>query len=119
MTSRQTQRFVIPKGWPMRKLRDHDAAAQEAYEEAGLIGKIHRQPIGVFLYWKRTSKAFRLVEVDLYPLKVRKQLKDWPEKGVRKMAWLSANDAILLLDEPRLKTLVRAFAEAEKAPVDH
>lgn len=109
MTSRGTKRFIIPKGWPMKKLRDHDAAGREAFEEAGVLGKVSRQPLGVFLYWKRMKRTFKLIEVDLFPLRVTRQAKKWPEKGEREMAWLDAEDAILLLDEPRLKTLIRNF----------
>lgn len=115
MTSRGTRRFVIPKGWPMKRLRDHDAAAREAFEEAGVRGKIQRLPIGVYVYWKRMSRVFKLVEVDLFPLRVTRQAKQWPEKGQRAMAWLKAQDAILLLDEPMLKTLVKEFVEQMEA----
>ncbi|WP_342362041.1 NUDIX hydrolase [Terrarubrum flagellatum] len=115
MTSRGTKRFVIPKGWPMKKLRDHDAAALEAFEEAGVRGKISRRPLGVFLYWKRMSRAFKLVEVDLFPLRVTRQARKWLEKGQREMAWLTAEDAILLLDEPRLKTLIREFVDRQES----
>lgn len=114
MTSRGTRRFIVPKGWPMKRLRDHDAAAREAFEEAGLLGKISRHPIGVFLYWKRLKRTFKLIEVDLFPLRVTRQAKKWPEKGERDMAWLQAEDAILLLDEPRLKTLIRNFVRRPK-----
>jgi 8-oxo-dGTP pyrophosphatase MutT (NUDIX family) len=53
ITSRETGRFIIPKGWPMKRLSDPDAAAREAYEEAGVVGKVQRKPICDYLYWKR------------------------------------------------------------------
>src|SRR5580658_9664578 len=51
ITSRETGRFIIPKGWPMKQLSDPDAAAREAYEEAGVVGKVKRKPIGDYFYW--------------------------------------------------------------------
>ena len=56
ITSRETGRFIISKGWPMKGHADHDAAATEAREEAGLIGKVRRKPIGKYTYWKRLTE---------------------------------------------------------------
>jgi 8-oxo-dGTP pyrophosphatase MutT (NUDIX family) len=53
ITSRDTGRWIIPKGWPLKGKAPHKAAAREAREEAGLVGKIHRRPIGSFSYEKR------------------------------------------------------------------
>jgi 8-oxo-dGTP pyrophosphatase MutT (NUDIX family) len=110
ITSRATARFIIPKGWPMKRLRDPDAAAREAYEEAGVMGQVQRQPIGTYPAWKRHKQAFEFVEVDVFPLQVLDQYEDWPEKGRRQMAWLSPEDAALLIDEPGLAGLIRDFA---------
>ena len=44
ITSRDTRRWVIPKGWPMKGLKPQDAAAVEAAEEAGLIGEVEGRP---------------------------------------------------------------------------
>ncbi|MEF2071500.1 NUDIX hydrolase, partial [Consotaella aegiceratis] len=109
MTSRETQRFILPKGWPIKGLSPSDAAAREAFEEAGLVGKARRKPFGRYRYWKRFKASFGLVDVDVYPLEVRKQRKKWPEKGERHMRWLSFDDAALLVDEPELETLLLEF----------
>ena len=53
LASRETKRWVIPKGWPMKGIKNWAAAAQEAREEAGIIGKARKKPIGSFLYFKR------------------------------------------------------------------
>ena len=109
ITSRETGRFLIPKGWPMKRLSDPDAAAREAYEEAGVVGKIQNQPIGDYVYWKRLESRFELLKVAVYPLEVHKQRGDWPEKGVRQCRWLSCADAAALVDEPGLVALLRQF----------
>jgi 8-oxo-dGTP pyrophosphatase MutT (NUDIX family) len=107
ITSRETGRFIIPKGWPMKGRADPEAAAIEAREEAGIIGKVRRRPIGKYSYWKRLADQFRLVKVDVYPLEVTRQLETWPEKQSRQMAWLSPDKAAILVDEPQLITLIQ------------
>jgi len=109
ITSRETGRYIIPKGWPMKRFSDPDAAAREAFEEAGVVGKIQRKPIGDYLYWKRLERAFELLKVDVYALDVRKQQPDWPEKSARKSGWQSLEDAATLVDEPGLVALLGKF----------
>lgn len=113
LTSRETQRFVIPKGWPEAAKKDWRAAAVEAMEEGGVAGKVERKPIGRYTYWKRLKGHFALVHVDVYPLKVEKHLKRWPERRRRLRRWLPARDAALLVDEPQLHSLIEAFAGAQ------
>ena len=56
LTSRDTQRWVIPKGWPMRGREPSEVAVQEAFEEAGLVGTIvSKHPIGSYHYEKQLS----------------------------------------------------------------
>lgn len=109
LTSRDTGRFIIPKGWKKKGHKKPDAAANEAYEEAGVVGKVQRKPVGIYTYWKRGATGFEQLEVLVYPLLVTKQRADWPEKGQRRLAWLSREDAALLVDEPQLASLIRTF----------
>jgi 8-oxo-dGTP pyrophosphatase MutT (NUDIX family) len=119
LTSRSTHRLIIPKGW-RSGLKGWKAAKIEAYEEAGLVGRIKHRPIGQFEYWKRRPDHFELISVDVYPLKVEKRLKKWPEKTQRAIKWLRGADAALLIDEPRLVTIIRDFCsvadDGEMAP---
>lgn len=114
ITSRDTGRFIIPKGWKKKGLKKPEAAATEAHEEAGVVGKVRRKPLGSYIYWKRGDGEFERLQVLVYPLEVTKQRGDWPEKGQRRMAWLSAEDAALLVDEPELASLIRSFAGASR-----
>lgn len=107
VTSRETRRFIIPKGWPMKGVEDFRAAEIEAREEAGLVGRAHPKPIGSYLAWKRRTTDFRLVKVKVYLLDVQRQLSEWKEQGQREMAWLSAEDAADLIDEPGLAALLQ------------
>src|SRR6476659_9321378 len=81
LTSRQTGRWVIPKGWPMAGRKPMQAAVREAYEEAGLIGLVSRgNPIGHYRYRKRLRTGRSVIcKVSVFLLRVRRELTDWPE----------------------------------------
>jgi 8-oxo-dGTP pyrophosphatase MutT (NUDIX family) len=114
VSSRETRRWVIPKGWQMKGKLDHQAAAQEAYEEAGLDGRIVERPIGDYPYLKRLkSGAARPVTVDVYPLEVTGEHATWPEKGQRTLRWMSPVEAALAVQEPELRDLIASFSKIE------
>lgn len=106
LTSRGTGRFILPKGWPMKKLADYEAAGQEAAEEAGVKGHLGKRPMGQFRYWKRVKEEFVNVTVDVYPLHVQRQLSNWKERSERARAWVKPHQAALLVDEPALVSLL-------------
>jgi len=109
ITSRETQRWVIPKGWPMRGLADCDAAATEAREEAGVTGKVRGKALGTYLYWKRREVHFDLVEVTVYRLDVTGQLGKWRERGEREARWMALSEAAEAVQEPGLQTIMTAL----------
>ncbi|MBU4436412.1 MAG: NUDIX hydrolase [Alphaproteobacteria bacterium] len=114
VSSRETRRWVIPKGWPMKGKSDYQAAAQEAYEEAGLDGVILEGAVGEYEYLKRMrSGAARLVKVDVFPLQVTGEHQTWPEKGQRVLEWMSPVEAALAVQEPQLRLLITRFAGVE------
>ena len=114
VSSRETRRWVIPKGWPMKGKSDAQAAAQEAYEEAGLDGRIAGKPVGDYPYLKRLkSGAARPVTVDVYPLEVTGEHAAWPEKGQRTLKWMSPIEAALAVQEPELRDLIARFAHVD------
>lgn len=107
MSSRETGRAVIPKGWPMRGKSDAKAAAVEAWEEAGVRGRVGRRPVGTYRYWKRLDDHFRLLRVDVFPLRATAADADFPERGERRFAWLPQSEAALVVDDPELGALIR------------
>ncbi len=111
ITSRETQRWVLPKGWPMRDRTPWEAAAQEAYEEAGVTGDIRPDPIGAYRYNKRLRDgALQPVRVTVFALEVFVEQLAWPERGQREKLWTSAQDAAARVDEPELKAMLAGFA---------
>lgn len=115
VTSRETRRWIIPKGWPEKGMKDYDAAAREALEEAGLTGRISRRPIGHYRYFKRTLDSFQPCSVAVYRLDVEGEQPTWSEQGQRQRAWFSPDVAALLVDEPELKLLLLELADGGKA----
>lgn len=111
ITSRETQRFIVPKGWPMKGHKDYRAAAIEAQEEAGIIGRVGKKPIGSYTYWKRRADHFELCRVRVFLLDVERQLPAWREKGQRQGAWFLVEDAANLVDEAGLVAILRGLHE--------
>ena len=111
ITSSTTNRFIVPKGWPMRGKSGKKVAVIEAKEEAGVVGKALKQPLGVYSYWKRLSNRFVNVTVTVYLLPVAEILPDWKESERRRRALLSPADAATLIDEPQLASLVGSMAK--------
>jgi 8-oxo-dGTP pyrophosphatase MutT (NUDIX family) len=108
VTSRGTSRWIIPKGWPMEGLSDAEAAAREAYEEAGLMGEITETPVGSFTYEKvrKGMDTPSLLRVDVYLLRVDRQLAYWPEASQRTLAWVSPDQAVSLVSDAGLGELI-------------
>jgi 8-oxo-dGTP pyrophosphatase MutT (NUDIX family) len=110
VTSRETRRLVIPKGWPWPGVKDHKAAAEEAREEAGIRGRIGREAVGSYTYDKRRSNGVVPVKVKVFLLEVDEELDDWPEKDERERKWLTVAKAAEAVAEPELADLIRIVA---------
>ena len=109
ITSRRSGRWIVPKGWPMNGETPTDAAATEAFEEAGVKGKIHSRPAGVFSYYKVRSEDELPCIAIVYPLRVKKVQSNWPEKKERQRKWLSRKKAAALVDDPELAAIILGF----------
>jgi 8-oxo-dGTP pyrophosphatase MutT (NUDIX family) len=110
ISSRETHRWIIPKGWTSRRLDDAKAAEREARQEAGIEGKIAREPVGQYRYRKVLPNGSRMLNVAVYVLWVKKQRKNWREKSERARIWTSFEDAEKLVREPGLKRLFSELA---------
>jgi 8-oxo-dGTP pyrophosphatase MutT (NUDIX family) len=112
VTSRESRRWVIPKGWPMKGRSPQEAAAIEASEEAGLSGEIDPTSVGSYRYLKRLKAEEAVpIQVIVFPLQVTSQLEHWKEKDQRQFAWFRYQKAASLVVEPNLKRLIRDFGD--------
>lgn len=110
ITSRGTGRWILPKGWLIDGLNGAASAAREAWEEAGVKpAKIREDAIGSFDYDKRLDSGLPLpIETQVYAVKVDKLAKSYPEVGQRRRKWVSPSEAARLVQEPKLKALLKA-----------
>ena len=107
ITSRGTQRWIIPKGWPGAKRTGARTASREAYEEAGIVGEVANQPLGEYRSHKGLSNGFSVrTNITVFPLKASKQLADFPERGERQYRWLSPEEAAELCGEAGLRDIL-------------
>ena len=110
LTSRDTGRWVIPKGWPHDGMSPAKSAATEAFEEAGVNGAITRKDIGSYHYlkYREDMKSVECV-VHVHALEVQEQLDDWPERSQRETRWFLRHEAAELVDEPELRDIILTF----------
>lgn len=112
ITSRETRRWIGPKGWPIKKLKPWQVAEVEAREEAGVSGQIGEKTVGRFSYVKNLGSGKRVpCAVQVYPLKVEQMEDDYPEARERTRKWLSPRKAAKLADPPAFGRIIRRFAD--------
>ncbi|WP_281825868.1 NUDIX hydrolase [Jannaschia rubra] len=119
ITSRDTGRWVVPKGWTMKDVKPWAAAAIEALEEAGAKGHIAREVFGTYSYDKMLDDGTaQPCRVSVYPMIVDRLKSDWKEKGQRKRKWFALTEAADLVDELELAEMLRRLSvKPRKAPV--
>ena len=110
LTSRDTGRWIMPKGWPMEGRACYAVAEREAYEEAGVKGKADKHLYGTYHYQKEMKNGLSVrCQVQLFPLEVETMLKKFPEKGTRELEWVTCEEAASRVNEPELKQLLLSF----------
>ena len=110
LSSLDTGRWIIPKGWPMDGKTPAEAAAIEAWEEAGIRGVVSQTCAGFYSYLKRLPDGSQTsCIVAVFPLEVRKLEKDFPEVGERRLKWFSRRKAASRVEEPDLQKIIRNF----------
>ena len=111
ITSRDTGRWVLPKGWPMAGKSSAESAAEEAWEEAGVRkGRFDDSPLGRYEYDKRLdSGAVEPLETLVYALEVEELCDDFPEAHERSRRWMTPSEAAELVNEPQLRDLLSVF----------
>ena len=128
VTSRETRRWIVPKGWQEKKVTDRDQAAREAFEEAGAIGVISDKPIGGYRYDKRLKNgSVEAPRCRRIRPEVEELLDDWPEMEERERRWMTPAQAAMAVQEGALAALLLSMAvsppvaacKANKASIAH
>lgn len=114
VTSRRSGRWIFPKGGLMEGLSAPEAAAQEALEEAGVEGVVGAMPLGAWRTIKRRGVRVTPIEVDMFPLRVTRQLDNWEEQSQRRRHWAGLREARQLLKDPGLADLAMMLHEMRR-----
>jgi 8-oxo-dGTP pyrophosphatase MutT (NUDIX family) len=110
ITSRETRRWVIPKGWPMKGKTSAKCAAREAFEEAGVRGKLNKSAVGDYIYDKRLKNGrLQRVHVTVFALEVAEEAEIYPEAAQREKLWAAPAEAARVVDEPELMVILATF----------
>ena len=112
VTSRGGGRWIIPKGNPIRGLAPHEVAAREALEEAGLVGHVGKRCIGTFKFERSRNGRDATCRVDVYALRVERQMQTWTEMHERSVLRCNVKTALSLVSVPNLATLINRYAMA-------
>lgn len=113
ITSRDTGRWIVPKGWPIAGLTDVQSALREAWEEAGVRAEAEKaRPCGKYRY-EKVMKDGQTVLLEARLFKVRLRAGDladrYPEAGQRQRLWVRPKKAAQMVEEPDLQEILRAF----------
>ena len=108
-SSRETGRWVLPKGWPMKGIKPHQTAAREALEEAGILGKVAKTPLGSYAYAKRLGGSEQPCRVEVFAFEVKRERNSWLEKHERTRKWFAVADAAEAVEEPELREAILKF----------
>ncbi|MEM8654799.1 MAG: NUDIX hydrolase [Pseudomonadota bacterium] len=110
VTSRRTRRWIVPKGWPIDGQTPGDSAAQEAWEEAGVVGRADQRPLGMFSYNKDMGDDDDLpVAAMVYAVRVKSLVSEYPEASERTRKWVGRKKAAQMVDSPELARILRDF----------
>ncbi len=111
VTSRGSGRWILPKGWPIQGKDAPGSALQEAWEEAGVSdGEARDEAIGSYTYTKTYDEGWGVpVETLVFPIEVRSLAASFPEAHQRNRMWVSPEEAATLVQEPELKSILRAL----------
>ncbi|MDC7226264.1 MAG: NUDIX domain-containing protein [Spirochaetales bacterium] len=101
-------RWIFPKGQPENDKHDREVAINEAFEEAGIIGTIKGKAIKI-----THEKMGRRVEYKLYPFKISKICRRWPEKKVRKRRFIKPEKALKQLEKKTYAAALREFIKKQ------
>jgi 8-oxo-dGTP pyrophosphatase MutT (NUDIX family) len=105
ITSRKRKKWIIPKGVVEPYMTPQESAAQEAYEEAGVFGRVWDEPVGVY----EVEKWGGMCTVTVFPMLVSKVYEDWMEEDFRKRKWLKPEKAVALAGKKEVRDLINKF----------
>ena len=113
VTSSSGRRWVLPKGRIEVKQSAAEAAAAEAWEEAGLVGQVTAESVGTYGYEKYGQRY----TVQVFVMQVDSARTTWPERHMRTREWVTPEEAISRIEEPELRAMVATVCGVVTADV--
>ncbi len=108
ITSNSRGDWIFPKGTIEPGEAARDTALKEAYEEAGLYGRLFAEPLGSYDYLKHEDVQLRVI---VYLMEVTSFQEFWPEASVRRRRWWEFHKARGSLQRPYLGVMIdKAYA---------
>ena len=111
VTSKSGRRWTLPKGTVEPGQTEVDAAAREAWEEAGLFGSMRPEPL---LRYEAVKLGQRR-SVAVYLLHVERVDTEWPEQPLRTRRWFGPDDAMEFLTVTGQREAVWLAVQIESA----
>lgn len=116
VTTQNTRRWIVPKGWPEEGRTPQESAAREGYEEAGVKGAVADEAVGVFSHKKQLKSGQTITcRIRVYSMEVSDIADDWPEKSARQAKWCPVDEALMLVEESGLRRIIARFSRATAA----
>jgi 8-oxo-dGTP pyrophosphatase MutT (NUDIX family) len=107
--TRQSRRWIVPKGWPIKRQTPSKSAAREAFEEAGVRGKIGARAIGNFTYKKTAGQTAE--DANYFPPPGPKAKRDLARTRAARGSVGRSGEGDFAYPEPELKAIVAKFAK--------
>jgi 8-oxo-dGTP pyrophosphatase MutT (NUDIX family) len=110
VTATSGRRWILPKGTLEIGQSLGDCAVTEAWEEAGIHGRVYGEPIARYA----ARKDGRSCNVSVFRLVVDRVAADWPERGIRQRRWLTLAQAMAVIDVPEIRDVLRELQKSKK-----
>lgn len=112
VTSRTRKRWILPKGKIKPGMMANRSAEREAFEEAGVLGRIASEPVGSYRQRDGIAVWGDTVVVQAYALKVANEIPKWREMHLRKRRWFTMKDAIKSVRDPEIRAVLQSFEQS-------
>lgn len=106
MRNKGRKKWKIPKGFVDPGETDQQAALKEAWEEAGLKGKLTGDAVGSYDY----DKWGYDLTVSVFLMEVSDEDDTWEESRFRERSWMPMDEAFAMLKKHPVRPLLEAAA---------
>ena len=110
ITSIGSGRWVLPKGYINSNMTPRQSAIKEAFEEAGINGRVPKTSFGIYTYSKKDEPGVPHYQVEVFIMRVISVLNTWPEELRRTREWMSPKKASDSVEEEPLSRMMLDFA---------